>query len=999
MVTVGVRYHLGNVRLRVLLALLAGLAPAFGQGVATLPETVWEGRIISRIDWVPAEQPLSQTELDRLLPLRKGSPLSMASVREAIQKLYLTGRYSDVSIDANADGTGVALRVSTELNYFISRVDVQGENDPPNRNQLITASRLELGTLLVEADLKEAVEAMLARLTANGLYNAKIQYRVERIDKTEEAKVGFDLVTGSRASFDGADLLGSFTRTKQQIIRSTGWLGGLGPVPVPNWFPNVLRFPLWREVTDNRVQTGLDRIRRSLEQGNHLKADVTLNKLDYHPATNTATPQVTIDSGPVIEVRTPGAKLGQSTLRDLLPIYQERSVDAGLLREGQLNLRQYFESKGYFDVKVEDAQASESLIEYQVQLGERHKLKQIEIEGNQYFKTETLRQRMYISQAGFLRSRYGRFSDRLLTQDENTLRDLYRANGFRDAEVKHVTPIEDSYGGKHGNLAVKLEVHEGQQVLVDQFQIEGASQEDEEYLRSNLRSTEGQPFSDANVAADRDTILSYYYNNGYPDASFEETQGPEPAPYRVNLHYKIVPGKQQFVRDVLMQGTQTTRNSLVKSRILLAPGDAISQSKIAESQQKLYDLGIFSKVQTAIQNPDGEEDSKYVLFLLEEARKYSFNFGVGAELARIGTGTTTFDNPAGGTGFSPRISAGISRLNFLGLGHTVSLQTLASTLEQRALLTYLAPQFEGHESLALTFSALFDDSNDVRTFAARRWEGSVQLSKRFSRANTGQIRYTFRRVTLDPNSLKISPGLIPLLSQPDRVGLVAMTFFQDRRDDSVTTHRGFYNSMDLGLAAKAFGSETDFTRLLLRNSTYHPFGKDIVLARSLQFGYIQRLGGIPDIPLAERFYAGGASSNRAFPDNQAGPRDLETGFPIGGQALLFHSTELRFPLIGDNLGGVLFHDMGNVYSDIRNISFRFHQQGLQDFNYMVHSIGFGIRYRLPIGPIRADLSYGPNSPRFFGFAGTLDQLLAGQGTLVNQRINQFQFHFSLGQTF
>ena len=44
---------------------------------------------------------------------------------------------------------------------------------------------------------------------------------------------------------------------------------------------------------------------------------------------------------------------------------------------------------------------------------------------------------------------------------------------------------------------------------------------------------------------------------------------------------------------------------------------------------------------------------------------------------------------------------------------------------------------------------------------------------------------------------------------------------------------------------------------------------------------------------------------------------------MGGNALLFHSTELRFPLIGDNIGGVLFHDMGNIYSNINQISFRF----------------------------------------------------------------------------
>ncbi len=87
------------------------------------------------------------------------------------------------------------------------------------------------------------------------------------------------------------------------------------------------------------------------------------------------------------------------------------------------------------------------------------------------------------------------------------------------------------------------------------------------------------------------------------------------------------------MRSVLVRGLDTTRPALVASRIPLAPGDPISQSQIAESQQKLDDLKIFSKVQTAIQNPDGEEDEKYVLFQLDEASKYSFTVAPGAALA------------------------------------------------------------------------------------------------------------------------------------------------------------------------------------------------------------------------------------------------------------------------------------------------------------------------------------------------------------------------------
>jgi len=169
----------------------------------------------------------------------------------------------------------------------------------------------------------------------------------------------------------------------------------------------------------------------------------------------------------------------------------------------------------------------------------------------------------------------------------------------------------------------------------------------------------------------------------------------------------------------------------------------------------------------------------------------------------------------------------------------------------------------------------------------------------------------------------------------------------------------------------------------------------------LSLGVINRISAA-EVPLPERFFAGGATSHRGFNENQAGPRDLLTGFPLGGKALLIANTELRFPLIGDNVGGVMFHDAGNVYSNFSNISFRFNQRDLQDFDYMVQAIGFGIRYRTPIGPVRLDLAYSINSPRFMGLKGTYEQLLDPNLVgvqFVQQRISRFQFHFSLGQIF
>ena len=992
-----------NVRppLSMLLLLLLGGFAASAQTPAGSGSAGFEGKPIVRIDFNPPDQPLPRDELDRLLPLSPGRPLRQDDVHQALQKLFSTGRLADVVIDADPSGDGVIVRISTSLNYFVDGVTFQGVTDPPNRSQLLTASKLELGTQFTENQMAQAVANIKERLRANGLYQAKIDYQVDRNPLTEEAAIRFQLEPGRRARFDGIDLSGTFVRTAESIRSATRWRRGFGP----------LTFPGWRELTENRVQTGIERVRREFQNADRLEAKVTLGTLDYHDKTNTVTPTLAIDNGPLIEVKAIGAKVSRGRLRQLIPVYQERTVDPSLLMEGTRNLVNYFQSQGFFDAAVEfdETTPSQGLqeIAYSITRNDRHKLSGIEITGHHYFDDATLRERLTVHEAGTLRYRFGRYSQKMRDDDRDAIRDLYRSNGFRDVQVAATTL--DNYRGRTDELGVRFEIEEGVQSFVNGLDIQGASTPDATYLEGMIRSTKGQPYSDVNIAADRDLILSYFFNNGYPDAVFDWTST-SAAANRVDLHYIVRPGTRQYVREVLVRGLRTTNPKVVLSRIKINPGDAISQSSIAETQQKLYDLGIFSKVQTALQDPDGVEERKRVLFQIDEAAKYSFNAGFGAELARIGGGVTTFDAPAGTTGFSPEVSGGVSRLNFLGAGHTVSLQTRASTLEQRAVLSYQARQFMGNENLVLTLSALYDTSKDVRTFAARRWETAIQLAQRLSKVNSLQYRFSFRRVTVDPNSLKISPELVPLLAQPVRVGLVSMSYIQDRRDNPTDSHRGIYNTVDAGIALPAFASQTDYARLVLRNSTYHPITKDITLARTLQFGYIQRIGGLAEIPLGERFFAGGATSNRAFPDYQAGPRDLETGFPLGGNAMLFHSTELRFPLIGDNIGGVFFHDMGNVYSSINDISFRYRQRDYQDFNYMVQAVGFGIRYRTPVGPIRVDFSYSPNSPHFVGFSGTRDQLLSCNPNLppaqnppycvgVPQRINTFQFHFSLGQTF
>ena len=173
------------------------------------------------------------------------------------------------------------------------------------------------------------------------------------------------------------------------------------------------------------------------------------------------------------------------------------------------------------------------------------------------------------------------------------------------------------------------------------------------------------------------------------------------------------------------------------------------------------------------------------------------------------------------------------------------------------------------------------------------------------------------------------------------------------------------------------------------------------------------------IPLPERFFAGGGTSLRGFALNQAGPRD-STGFPFGGQALLAFNQEFRFPMrlpyIGTALSGALFYDGGNVYSRLGRITFRssspkpiFNPANplvcqyncTNELNYFAHTVGIGFRYSTPVGPIRIDLGFPINRPRFVApiCAAQNATCLDGQDGFQSTRLPGFQIFFNLGSTF
>ena len=975
---------------------------------------VFEGRRIVDIRFTP-QQPLDPADLAKALALKKGEVLTAAAVARSIDGLFATGRFEDIAVQAEPSGAGVVLTFVTQAAWFVGSATIQGKiNAPPNRAQINAANQLTLGAPFHDEDITAAVSSIQHLLTSNGLYNAAVTPEVRRDQQTQEVQITFRIEEKKRARYEMPAISGATLLSESTIVHATGWR-----VPIVHW---------WRNVTEARTSGGVRGILGKYEKQGRLTATVNLDKLDYDSATNRVKPELSITPGPKLEVSAVETKVSKRVLKRYVPVFEERAAYEDLLVEGKRNLEDYFQSHGYYDAEVDFRVVPPTddveKIEYVIARGPRYKLVRRDIQGNRYFSTDVIRERLFIQPAAF-NLRHGRYSEAFRRKDEETITDLYRSNGFRDVKVS--TAVDRNYQGKAGDVAVTFRIDEGPQWLVNGLEIHGISQANREEIESGLTCVAGEPFADTNLAADRNYILNYYYSHGFPNATVQAAWTPSGDPNRVNVVYTIQEGDRQYVRDVLIHGLQTTRRSLVERTLRIAPGDVLSPTAELEAQQRLYNLGVFARVDTAIENPDGAEDHKYLIYSLEEANRYRMDLGLGAQVANFGTpSTTSLAAPGGTTGFSPQVSLDLQRLDFLGLGHTVTLRGGYSTLEKRFSLSYLQPRLHNIQGLDASYTLLYDHSLDVRTFASLRKEASVQISDRFSKSLTGMVRFAYREVSV--SSIIIPVLLVPQFLAPVRIGMLSANIAQDRRNNRDNPSRGMYNTADVGIAGSFFGSQRNFARILLRNATYHHLTGQWILARQTRFGVIEPFSVPSDllptqsVPLPERFFGGGADSLRAFAYNQAGPRDIgaplvpggpasqPTGFPIGGNALLFNNVELRFPLFDQNIQGVLFYDVGNVFSSLSDISFRFSQRNPQDFNYMVHAPGIGLRYRTPIGPIRVDLAYTVNPPSFVGFGGTPAQLLQCNPNLPPsqlpgfcqsspQSLGHFQFFFSIGQAF
>jgi len=986
------------------------------------------------------------------LAVEIGKPLQRGEVAASLRTIYQSGDYADLRAVATRVEGGIRLDFVARENLFINQVVIEGLKAPPSDASAAAAMQLSLGQTYRAADLEEAINRLREALREEGLYHAKVMAERQPHPDTHQMDVVVHIESGPRVRLRNVELLNNSHYPAPVLLR-------------------LFKLKPGSELTIARAQQGTEHIRKYLEKQGHLSARVSVRRGEYNAQENTLPLTLEVTEGPRVLVEVVGAKFSRSTLKKLVPVFQEGSVDTDLLEEGKRNLRERLEREGYFDATVDYATAerqvdgkrsdwkgSEEVITYTVNRGDRHKLLRIEFQGNRYFSSSLLRSRLSIAPSSFeIRAR---FSRRLLDSDVLSMKSLYAANGFLSASVEG--RIQDDYEGKRGDLVIRFVIQEGKQTLVSSLSVEGMKAIAENEIRSVIGSLPGQPYSDINVATDRDNILALYFNQGFPNAQFSWTGEPDNSSggegkatkgnaasresgrtqaakeeYHIEraepmrLVYKIEEGSQIRVRRVLLTGYKRTRARTIHRAVKVKPDQPLREGDVVESQQKLYNLGIFNRVTIEPQNARGTDPEKDVVVLVEEAKRYTIAYGGGLEVQRLASTT----NPTGGQlEAAPRGILEISKQNLTGRADSLTLKLRGSTIQGRALLAYSAPNTLNNPKLSLQATAYVEKSQDINTFSQSRYEGNLQLTEQLSSRSSVLYRYAFRKVTV--SDLNIPSDEIPLFNQPTLVSQFGVTWFRDTRDNPADATKGSFNSADASIADTKIGSSASFARLFFQNSTYTPIKRGWSFARSTRLGFLQPYRNtvsltfpaqttppLPEvIPLPERFFAGGGTSLRGIALNQAGPRDADTGFPVGGQAVLIFNQELRFPLklpfAGTGLGGTLFYDGGNTYSRLTRMTFRWSppdpvikaaypgyptgrfnptqcvENCSNELNYFSHTIGVGLRYATPVGPIRIDVGYELNRPQFV--------IPCRNGAVLCQeatRLPAIQVFFNLGSSF
>ena len=947
----------------------------------------FEGRRISNVS-LAAKPTMNVEEFRPLLKLKAGDAFSTAALRESVEALKNTKQFSQVQVKLEPQQDGLRVLFILQPAYYLGMVFFPGASKVYSYTQLLQIVNIAEQTAFADDSVGQAEGALINFFKSDGFYTATVHPEVQRDDAHRVVNVTFHCDLKQRAKIGRIDIQGATPEQTADVRHA-----------LTSWWAKIKTSSLkpGQRYSQTKVRKSIDFIRAHLQKRGYLTSIVRLASSDYQPASKRTNVTLDVQPGPRVSIRVVGAHMWKRTLRKLIPIFEENSVDADLVAEGERNLVTYFQGRSYLDVQVSsqlDQQPGDIKVVYNVKRGAKYRVVGLHFEGNRYFSDKQLqghvmvtkeKSRVYqvlampLTSIGLVSDATvrGSFSKDLLKKSVSSLTALYKNEGFADVKVNGTVQDHEP------EMDVTFSITEGEQDKVNSLRIaddQGKSIEPPKSERP-LNLTAGKPYSPKLLQDDRNQIVAQYLNDGYWDAHFDSTISRAPGePHLVDVQYTIHTGQQTHIGQIALLGADHAQPKFIQSitRENVKPGAPLSEGKMLVSESDLYSLGVFDWVTIGPLRSIEGQASEEVLVKVHEAKRNVLDVGGGVEVipraGNIPTGAVTLPGlPSFSLGskfqtsqksfWGPRVSMNYSRKDLRGKAETASIGFVVSRLDQRGSITYSDPHLRG-----TTWSSLFSLSGERTSenpiFTAELGQASFQIERYLDRkhSKTLRARYSFQKTYLSNITI---PQLVLPEDQRVRLSSVYGEYLRDTRDNALDAHHGMYQTFSFGVSPSALGSSANFVRFLGRQSFYFPIRPWLTWANNFRVGFAPPFAG-SRVPLSERFFTGGPDSLRGFAINAAGPQrpvtvcsnpaDASTcaiiSVPVGGLMLAIVNTEGRFPIpLKEGLSGVLFYDGGNVYSHVH----------FSDFvNNFSHSVGFGIRYRTPVGPIRFDIGRNLN---------------------------------------
>ena len=947
----------------------------------------FEGRRISRVN-LAAKPTMDVEQFRSLLKLKAGEPFSTKDLQESVEALKNTHQFSQVQVKLEPQQDGIRVLFILQPAYYLGMVFFPGATKVYSYTQLLQIVNIPEQTAFADDSVPTAEGALINFFKRDGFFTATVQPEVSRDDAHRVVNVTFHCDLKQRAKIARIDIQGATPEQAADVQRA-----------LRSWWAKIRTASLkpGQRYSQAKVRKSLDFIRTHLQKRGYITAIVRLGSSDYQPDSKRTNVVLDVEPGPHVSIKVVGAHVWKRTLKKLIPIYEENAVDADLVAEGERNLVTYFQGKSYLDVQINsqlDQKPDDTKVVYHVKRGAKHRVVGLHFEGNRYFSDKQLQAHVMVTteKAAVIRAVakpltsigivpekavLGSFSRDLLKKSVASVTALYKNAGFPDVKVNGTVQDHEP------EIDVTFSIIEGEQDKVNSLRIVDDQGQPIEPPKGDqpLNLTPGKPYSPKLLQDDRNQVVAQYLNNGYWEAHFDWKIAREKAePHLVDVQYTVHTGEQTHIGQIALLGADHTKPKFIESITTenVKQGAPLSEGKMLVSESDLYSLGVFDWVTIGpLRSIEGQPNEE-VLIKVHEAKRNTLDVGGGVEVipraGNIPTGAVTLPGlPSISLGskyqtsqksfWGPRVSMNYSRRDLRGKAETASIGFVVSRLDQRASITYSDPHLRG-TSWSSLFSLSGERTSENPIFTAELGQASLQIERYLDRKHTKTLRarYSFQRTNL----LNITiPQLVLPEDQHVRLSSVYGEYLHDTRDNALDAHHGMYQTFSFGVTPTVLGSSTNFVRFLGRQSFYFPIRPWLTWANNFRVGFAPPFAA-SRVPLSERFFTGGPDSLRGFAINAAGPQrpvtvcsnpaDASTcsviSVPEGGLMLAIVNTEGRFPLpLKQGLSGVIFYDGGNVY---RNVNFN------EFANNFSHSIGFGIRYRTPVGPIRVDIGRNLN---------------------------------------